>query len=77
MQTWTPAEEQAFSELMQAGRIKRMEAIRLYRRCGSNLTRALTIATAGAPTAEEVARRATLGETARFRAAARRQAATT
>ncbi len=31
MQTWTAAEEQSFSQLMQAGRMKRLEVIRLYR----------------------------------------------
>jgi hypothetical protein len=74
MQTWTPAEEQAFSQLLHAGRMKRMEAIRLYRRCKDNLKRALSIAAATAPTAEEVTRRAALGESARLRAAKRREA---
>ncbi len=57
--------------------MKRLEAIRLCRRCRSNMTRALAIATADAPTAEEVARRAAFGETARLRAAERREAAIT
>lgn len=74
MQTWTPAEEGAFSQLMQAGRMKRMEAVRLYRRCKDNLTRALAIAAADASTAAEAARHAAFGESARLRAAERRQA---
>jgi hypothetical protein len=74
MQTWTPAEEDAFSRLMEIGRMKRMEAVRLYRRCKDNLKRALSIAAANAPTAEEVARRAAFGESARLRAANRREA---
>ena len=74
MQTWTPVEEDAFSQLMQAGRMKRVEAIRLYRRCKDNLKRALGIAAANAPTAEEVTRRAVFGESARLRAAGRRGA---
>jgi|HubBroStandDraft_6_1064221.scaffolds.fasta_scaffold00211_21 hypothetical protein len=74
MRTWTPAEEGAFSQLMQAGRMKRMEAVRLYRRCKDNLKRALCIAAANAPTAEEITRRAAFGESARLRASERRQA---
>ena len=74
MQTWTPAEEVAFSQLIQAGRMKRMEAIRLYRRCKANLKRALAIAIVDAPTPAEAARRAAFGESARLRAADRRQA---
>lgn len=74
MQTWTPKEEDAFSQLMQVGRLKRMEAVRLYRRCKDNLKRALSIAAANAPTTEEVTRRAAFGESARLRAAGRRQA---
>jgi hypothetical protein len=74
MQTWTLVEEDAFSQLMKAGRMKRMEAIRLYRRCKDNLNRALSVAVADAPTAEEAARRAAFGESARLRAAKRREA---
>jgi hypothetical protein len=74
MQTWTPIDEDAFSQLMQVGRMKRMEAVRLYRRCRGNLNRAITIAAAGAPTADEIGRRAAFGENARLRAAERRQA---
>jgi hypothetical protein len=77
MQTWTAVEEDALTQLMQVGRMKRMEAIRLYRRCRNNLTRALMIATSDAPTVEEVSRRAAFGETVRLRAAERRQAAFT
>ena len=74
MQTWTPVEEDAFSQLMQARRMKRMEAVRLFRRCKNNLKRALSIAAANAPSAEEVTRRAAFGENARLRAAKRREA---
>ena len=74
MDTWTPAEEDAFSQLMQVGRMKRMEAVRLYRRCKDNLKRALSIATANAPTVEEVTRRGAFGKSVRLRAARRRQA---
>jgi hypothetical protein len=74
MQTWTPVEEDAFSQLMQAGRMKRLEAIRLYRSCKDNLKRASSIAATNAPTSEEVTRRAAFGESARLRAAERRQA---
>jgi hypothetical protein len=74
MHTWTHAEEDAFSQLMQAGRTKRMEAVRLYRRSKDNLKRALTIAAALAPTAEEVTRRAAFGESAHLRATHRREA---
>jgi hypothetical protein len=74
MHTWTQAEEDAFSQLMQGGRMKRMGAIRLYRRCKDSLERALTIAAAHAPTAEEVTRRGAFGESARLRAVERRQA---
>jgi hypothetical protein len=59
---------------MQIGRMKRLEAIRLYRRCKNNLTRALAIATEDAPTAAVAARHAAFGESARLRAAERRQA---
>jgi hypothetical protein len=74
MRTWTPAEEGAFSQLMVDGRMKRMEAIRLYRRCKANLKSALAIAIAAAPTPAEAARRAAFGESARLRSAERRQA---
>jgi hypothetical protein len=74
MHTWTQAEEDAFSQLMQGGRMKRMGAIRLYRRCKDNLKRALSIAAADAPTAEDVTRRAAFGQSARLRAAKRREA---
>jgi hypothetical protein len=74
MQTWTPAEEEAFSQLKEIGRLKRMEAVRLYRRCKGNLNRAISIAAAGAPTADEIGRRAAFGESARLRSAKRREA---
>jgi hypothetical protein len=74
MQTWTPAEEDVFSQLMEIGRLKRMEAVRLYRRSKGNLNRAISIAAAGAPTADEIGRRSAFGESTRLRAAKRREA---
>ena len=41
---WTDEEETAFAEIMAAGQIERLPAIRLYRRCRSNLNRALEYA---------------------------------
>lgn len=57
METWNTTEESAFADLMVAGRLGRLAAIRLYRRARGNLARAIAIATAEAPTDEEVARR--------------------
>lgn len=74
MQTWTSTEEQGFAQLIYVGRIERLVAIRLYRRCHDNLTRALAIATAEAPTDSEITRRKTLGDAVRLRAAERRAA---
>jgi hypothetical protein len=73
MLTWTTEEEQSFTRLMEGGRLTRSEAIRLYRRCRDNFGRAMAIAAAEAPSAEEVARRAAFGESARTRAARKRQ----
>jgi hypothetical protein len=74
MDTWNQSEEDAFLQLMTAGRITRLEAIRLFRRCRGGLDRALEIAKSEAPSAEEIARRAAFGESARLRASLRRQA---
>ena len=74
MLTWTTEEEQSFSRLMEVGRLTRSEAIRLYRRCRDDFGRAMAIATAEAPSPEEIARRAAFGESARRRAARKRQA---
>jgi hypothetical protein len=74
MLTWTTEEEQSFVRLMEAGRLTRAEALRLYRRCRDNFGKAMAIATAEAPSAEEIARRAAFGESARTRAARKRQA---
>lgn len=41
---WTDAEEAAFAQIMAAGRLERLPAIRLYRRCRCALNRALQIA---------------------------------
>ena len=56
MLTWTTEEEQSFAQLMEAGRLARPEAIRLYRRCRNNYGKALAIAAAEAPRTE-IARR--------------------
>ena len=65
---WTSAEESAFAQIMQAGHLDRMRAVRLYRRCGEDLTRGLEIARAEAPTeAESISRKAS-GERLRLRA---------
>ena len=74
MLTWTTEEEQSFARLMEVGRLERSEAIRLYRRCRDNFGKAMAIAAAEAPSPEEIARRAALGESARRRAARKRQA---
>jgi hypothetical protein len=74
MLTWTTEEEQSFTRLMELGRLTRPEAIRLYRRCKDNFGKAMVIATAEAPSSEEIARRAAFGESARTRAARKRQA---
>jgi hypothetical protein len=74
MDVWTPSEEDAFSQLMTAGRISRLEAIRLFRRCRGGLDRALEIAKSEVPSADEIARRTAFGENARLRASLRRQA---
>ncbi len=75
METWTADEENAFAEVMAAGRMDRISAIRLFRRSAGNLGRALAIATAEAPTDEEIARRKAFGDSARLRAAQRRNEA--
>jgi hypothetical protein len=74
MLTWTTEEEQSFTRLMETGRLIRTEAIRLYRRCKDDFGKAMAIATAEAPSSEEIARRAAFGESARARAARKRQA---
>jgi hypothetical protein len=74
MLTWTTEEEQSFTRLMELGRLTRPEAIRLYRRCKDNFGKAMVIATAEAPSSEEIARRAAFGESARTRGARKRQA---
>jgi hypothetical protein len=43
---WAVAEELAFDELMSAGNLERLPAIRLFRRCGGDLKRAVEIARA-------------------------------
>lgn len=77
METWNTTEEGAFADLMAAGRLGRLAAIRLYRRARGNLARAIAIATAEAPTDEEVARRKVFGDSVRQRAAERREQALT
>ena len=41
---WTDEEEVAFAQIMEAGGLERLPAIRLYRRLGSDLKRALKYA---------------------------------
>lgn len=41
---WTAAEESAFRQIMTVSDLERLPAIRLYRRCKSNLAKALQIA---------------------------------
>lgn len=50
MDAWTAEEESAFAQLMTAGHLERMQAIRLFRRCRCNLAKALAIAKTNAPT---------------------------
>jgi hypothetical protein len=68
---WTQDEEAAFAQLMRVGHFDRMSAIRLYRRSGSDLGKALAIAKAEAPTEGELARRKAAGERLKARAAER------
>jgi hypothetical protein len=75
MQTWTATEEKAFAQLMEAGRLERVPAIRVYRRYKGNMTRAMGLATAEAPTDDELVRRKAFGDAARLRAAQKRAAA--
>ena len=57
---WTPEEEAAFAALMNAGGMQRLPAIRMYRRFGCDLEKALRYATGGGTTtAEEAAYRRT------------------
>jgi hypothetical protein len=56
MDGWSELEEKDFAELMEVGHFERLPAIRLYRRCWGSLTKALAIAQANAPTAEQIAR---------------------
>ena len=41
---WTAEEESAYKQIMQAGNLARLPAIRLYRRCGCDTVKALRIA---------------------------------
>ena len=47
MRHWTKSEEQGFSEIMKAGNMERLPAIRLFRRVGGDIARALQIAKRG------------------------------
>ncbi len=59
--SWSEVEERDFAKVMEAGKLERMPAIRLYRRCRGNLDLALAIATASAPSETEIARTGPLG----------------
>lgn len=53
---WTDAEEVTFAEIMRIGRIGRVAAIQLFRRCGSNHAKAVKFAQDNyGMTAEQVA----------------------
>jgi hypothetical protein len=54
---WTDEEESSFLQVIAAGSIKRMEAIRLYRRMKADLKRALTHARERGEGKESVAMR--------------------
>jgi len=69
---WTDAEEKAFARLMELG-FERMPAIRLFRRCQSNLKKALAFAEREAPTK---ARHKAASEAAKEKARLRREIAT-
>jgi hypothetical protein len=69
---WNQQDETAFAELMRVGRLERLPAIRLYRRCGDNLARALGVASAEAPTDAQIARRKAVGDRMRARHAQKR-----
>ena len=56
--TWTQEEEKAFAQLMSAGRLERLPAIRLYRRFKGNLPKALEVALDYHITPEQAARNA-------------------
>jgi hypothetical protein len=73
--SWSELEERDFAKVMEAGKLERMPAIRLYRRCRGNLDRALVIATANAPSETEIARHRAVGNAARMRHAQRREEA--
>ena len=65
--SWGEVEERDFAKVMEVGKLERMPAIRLYRRCRGNLDRALAIAAADAPTDAEVSRRAEFAARMRLR----------
>lgn len=44
--SWSEVEERDFARVMETGKLKRLPAIRLYRRCRGNLDKALAIAVA-------------------------------
>ena len=69
---WTDDEEAAFAEIMAAGGIERLPAIRLWKRFHRDLKKALRHARDGAPPAMPLARRVQLGAKMRSVHAARR-----
>lgn len=74
---WTHEEESAFKQIMGVGSLERLPAIRLYRRCKDDLTKALQIAkdyyglSDAQKTAYEQSRAKRLAGLARARAAKR------
>jgi hypothetical protein len=53
---WTPDEESAFEQIARAGDIQRLPAIRLWRRCRQDLSRALRLAQENALTPAQLER---------------------
>jgi hypothetical protein len=70
--SWTDEEECAFAEIMAAGKLERLTAIRLYRRFKGDLQKALKSARRDAPTDQEVIRRTGVAARMRLRHAEKR-----
>lgn len=65
--SWNDFEESAFAAIMNAGLLERLPAIRLYRRCKSDLARALVLAAQGRPSDSDISRRKALADRVRAR----------
>jgi len=64
---WTDEEECAFAEIMAAGKLERLPAIRLYRRFKGDLGKAVKCARRDAPTNQEAVRRTRVAARTRLR----------